>query len=62
MSFERKFEQIRNSDLDNKTQIEKYQNILQEIFLISNNYPPLHEYQKIVTHCIDSILHSIFLS
>jgi hypothetical protein len=50
MSIERKLEQIRASDLDNKTQIERYQTILEEL-LSRNLSGNLSDYQTVLSHC-----------
>jgi hypothetical protein len=47
MSIERKLEQIRASDLENKTQIERYQTILEELLSRKSQ----QEYQIVLSHC-----------
>ena len=47
MSIERKLDQIRGSDLENKLQIERYQNLIEEIVLRNSS----NDLQIVLSHC-----------
>jgi hypothetical protein len=53
-SVERKLEQIRLSEMDSKTQIERYQTIINEIFSMRNGND-LTNFTALFNHCLSSL-------